>query len=202
MVNINGIKNKLEELKLLIHDTNTDIITIPETKLIPLANTPKVHNFTTVRTDKLHNSHAENTHATQTTVPASQSPQQPHAQHRVSQPAHGQTKDYHRTTNTTQAHIYNSKSEINLIIMVNINGIKNKLEELKLLIHDTNTDIITIQETKLIPLANTPKVHNFTTVLHKTGGGLITLTHYIHYNRHSFNNEYIQHRSSNGQCTH
>ena len=49
-VNINGIKNKLEELKLLIHD----IITIQETKLTPKTKTPKVHNFTTVRTDRLH----------------------------------------------------------------------------------------------------------------------------------------------------
>ena len=43
------------------------------------------------------------THATQTTVHASQSPQQPHAQHRVLRQPHKQTKDYHRTTNTTQA---------------------------------------------------------------------------------------------------
>ena len=71
------------------------------------------------------------------------------------------------------------KSEINLIIIqVNINGIK-QLEELKLLIHDTHADIITIQEIKLVPKAKTPKVHNFTTVrtdrLHKAGGGLMTL---------------------------
>ena len=56
---------------------------------------------------------------------------------------------------------------------------KNKLEELKLLIHDTHADIITIQETKLTPKAKTPKIHNFTAVrtdrLHKAGGGLITL---------------------------
>ena len=46
----------------------------------------------------------------------------------------------------------------NLITMqVNINGIKNKLEELKLLIHDTHADIITIQETKLTPKAKHPK---------------------------------------------
>ena len=46
----------------------------------------------------------------------------------------------------------NSKSERNLIILqVNINGLKSKLEELKLLIHDTHSDIITIQETKLTP---------------------------------------------------
>ena len=68
----------------------------------------------------------------------------------------------------------------NLIIQqVNINGLRNKLEELKLLIHDTHADIITIQETKLTPKAKTPKIHNFTAVrtdrLHKAGGGLITL---------------------------
>ena len=49
-----------------------------------------------------------------------------------------------------------SKSERNLIIQqVNINGLRNKLEELKLLIHDTHADIITIQETKLTPKAKT-----------------------------------------------
>ena len=90
-------------------------------------------------------------------VHASQSPQQPHPQHRVPLQPHRQTKAYHRTTNTTQAHRPSSKSERNLIILqVNINRFKNKLEELKL-----------------------PKVHNFTTVrndrLHKAGGGLITL---------------------------
>ena len=84
------------------------------------------------------------------------------------------------TTDTTQGHIPSSKCERNLIILqVNINGIKNKLEELKLLIHDTHAAIITIQETKLTLKANTPKVHKFTTVrtdrVHKAGGGLITL---------------------------
>ena len=54
-VNINGIKNKLLELKLLIHDTHAYIITIQEIKLTHKANTPKVHNFTTVRADRLHN---------------------------------------------------------------------------------------------------------------------------------------------------
>ena len=87
------------------------------------------------------------------------------------------------TTNTTQTHRPSSKSVINLIILqVNINGLKNKLEELKLLIHDPHADIITIQETKLALKVKIPKVHNFTTVrndrLHKTGGGLITLIRY------------------------
>ena len=68
-----------------------------------------------------------------------------------------------------------SKSERNLIILqVNINGLK-----LKLLIHDTHADIITIQETKLTLKAKTPKIHNFPSVrtdrLHKAGSGLITL---------------------------
>ena len=57
------------------------------------------------------------THATQTTIHASQSPQQPHAQHRVLRQPHKQTKDYHRTTNTTQTHRPSSKSERNLIIL-------------------------------------------------------------------------------------
>ena len=84
------------------------------------------------------------------------------------------------TTNTSQTHRPSSKSERNLIIQqVNIIGIKDKLEEHKLLIHDTHADIITIQETKLTPKAKTPKIHNFTAVcterLHKARGGLITL---------------------------
>ena len=52
------------------------------------------------------------------------------------------------TTDTTQWHIPSSESERKL--QVNIIGIKNKLEEHKLLIHDTHTYIITIQETKLV----------------------------------------------------
>ena len=104
--------------------------------------------------------------------------QQPHSQHRVLRQPHKQTKNYHRTT--TQTHRPSSKSERNLIILqVNINGLRNKLEELKLLIHDTHADIITIQETKLTPKAKTPRTHNFTAVrtdmLHRAGGGLITL---------------------------
>ena len=58
------------------------------------------------------------------------------------------------TTDTTQGHRPSSRSEIHLIIVqLNIKGNKNKLEELKMLIHDSHADIITIQETKLIPKA-------------------------------------------------
>ena len=89
-------------------------------------------------------------------------------------------KDDHMTTHTTQSHIPSNKSEGDLIILqVNINGIKNKLEELKLLIHITHAHIITIQETMITPKPNTPKLPTFTTVcanrLHKAGGELITL---------------------------
>ena len=48
-----------------------------------------------------------------------------------------------------------------------------------MLIQNTHADIITIQETKFTPKAETPKVHNFTTGrtdrLYTTAGGLITL---------------------------
>ena len=144
-----------------------------------ITRTPNQH-FRHPRTLTPSHSHSTHTHATQTTVHASQSPQQPRAQHRVLRQPHKQTKDYHRTTNITQTYRPSSKSERNIIILqVNINGLRNKLEELKLLIHDTHADSITIQETKLTPKAKTPKIHNFTAVrtdgLHKAGGGLITL---------------------------
>ena len=100
--------------------------------------------------------------------------------HMVPGQPHRNTKDDHKITDTTQGHRPFSKSERNLIILqVNINGFKNKLEELKLLIHDTHAYLITIQETKLTPKANTLKVHNLVNVyadrLHKACGGLITL---------------------------
>ena len=84
------------------------------------------------------------------------------------------------TANTTSIHKPSSNNERNLIILqININGINNKLEELKTLIKNTHADIITIQETKLTSKSNTPKVPTYTTVQadrpHKSGGGLITL---------------------------
>ena len=85
---------------------------------------------------------------------------------------------------------------------------KNAVKKLKLLIHDTRADIITIQETKLTPKANTPKVHNFTTGradrLQKVCGGLIPLIR----DNITFTTTGIpspintQHRTSNGQGTH
>ena len=169
-------------LTTLISRTSPVLDKPPEPRYHSYTHSPQPHH----RTPHQHCRHprtltlSQRTHATQITVHTSQSPQQPHSQHRVRRQPHKQTKDYHSTTNTTQTQRPSSKSEINLIILqVNINGLRNQLEELKLLICDTDADIITIQETKLTPTAKTPKIHNFTTVrtdrLHKAGGELITL---------------------------
>ena len=89
------------------------------------------------------------------------------------------------TANTTSIHKPSSNNERNLsILQVNINGINNKLEELKTLIKNTHADIITIQETKLTSKSNTPKVPTtvWATSPHKSGGGLITfIKHNITY---------------------
>ena len=144
----------------LIHNTSAALDTIPEPRVLPTCpalTTPHPSPTPALPSTSHHHPLPSDTHATQTTVHASQSQQPPHP-HRVPRQSHRQTKDDYMTTDTPQGHIPSSKSEINLIILqVNINGIKNKLEELKLLILDTHADIITIQETKLTPKAKTPK---------------------------------------------
>ena len=144
----------------LIHNTSAAINTILEPRVpptCPALTTPALPSTSH------HHTLSADTHTTQTTVHASQS-QQPSHPHRLPRQPHRHTKDDHMTTDTTQGHRPSSKSERNLII---------------LLIHDRHADITTIQETKLTPEANTPKVHNLTTVradrLHNAGGGLITL---------------------------
>ena len=39
---------------MIIHNTHADVIAIHETKLTHKTKTPKIHNLTTVRTDRLH----------------------------------------------------------------------------------------------------------------------------------------------------
>ena len=51
-ININGIRNKIDELKNLVHNTQPDIITIQETKLTQKTKTPKIPHYTTIRTDR------------------------------------------------------------------------------------------------------------------------------------------------------
>ena len=100
-----------------------------------------------------------------------------HRNHRIYRGYQDKLTDRPKTTTQLHTpHKASSKNERNLIILqVNINGIKNKLEKLNLLIHDTHAHIITIQETKVTPKTNTPKLPNFTTVrtdrLHKAGEG-------------------------------
>ena len=70
------------------------------------------------------------THATHATLHASQY-LYPHG---VLRQPRRQTKDDHITTDTPHGHRPSSRSEINLIILhVNINGIKNQIEEFSLL---------------------------------------------------------------------
>jgi exonuclease III len=53
-VNINGISNKKEELEGLSRDLKIDIITVQETKLSQKSRTPKIADFTAIRTDRSH----------------------------------------------------------------------------------------------------------------------------------------------------
>ena len=57
----------------------------------------------------------------------------------------------HRRQNTTQPLTDNDqpKDKNIVIVQININGIRNKIEELRKLVHSNQPDIITIQETKL-----------------------------------------------------
>ena len=118
--------------------------------------------------------------------------------HRV----HRLTKDNHLTTDTTQAHILSSKrGEKNLIMLqVNINGIKNKLEELKMLvIHDTHAYSITIQETSSLLKQKLPKYITSPPCppidCSRRGWAHHThqRQHYIHYNRQTFDHQYTKH---------
>ena len=64
------------------------------------------------------------------------------------------------------------------ILQLNANGIRSTVKELKHLIHTTQPDIITIQESKLSFASRTPQISHFTAIRtdreHKQGGGLIT----------------------------
>jgi len=51
-LNINGIRNKITELKKLIDEENIDIVTIQETKLTPTAKTPNIPNYSSIRNDR------------------------------------------------------------------------------------------------------------------------------------------------------
>ena len=105
------------------HSTNTSHKHVTFTRQNAYPRVPFIHALTattphpdpTPALPSPSHPHTITAHATQTTVHASQPPQQPHAQHRVLRQPHKQTKDYHMITNTTQTHRTSSKSERNFI---------------------------------------------------------------------------------------
>ena len=90
------------------------------------------------------------------------------------------TTAHHKQTTTRPLTNNNQPKDKNIVILqININGIRNKIEELKNLVHITQPDIITLQESKLTQKAKTPKITHYTTMRtdrqHKQGEWLITL---------------------------
>ena len=53
-LNANGIRNKIDEIQLLIKNTQTDVITIQETKFNQSHKTPNIPQLTPIRTDCTH----------------------------------------------------------------------------------------------------------------------------------------------------
>ena len=116
------------------------------------------------------------THATQTTVHASQSPQQPHSQHRVLLQPHKQTKDYHRTTNTTQTHRHSYILSANTTHNYSIPNLDyNIMERLDRrlvkfsynLLHTNNATVQSIVNCKLLLYPNSVLSENFKYLMSK-----------------------------------
>ena len=74
-----------------------------------------------------------------------------HTQNVTTTPCTDNTTSHHKQTTTAPPLSNNNqpKDKNIVILQININGIRNKIEELKNLVHSTQPDIITIQETKL-----------------------------------------------------
>ena len=136
-------------------------------------------------------------HPIQTTSRASQLTQPSHPPHRVPRQHHRQINNDHMATHNTQAKRPISKIERNRIILqVNMNGIKKKLQELKLLLQNTHAYIITIQETKLtlkqkLPkYITSPRVHRQVALYRGWAHHTRQTQHNIHYNRRTFDHYY------------
>ena len=112
-----------------------------------------------------------NTH-TQNPTPQPQPPQT-HTSHKKTQ----QRQTINPTASTTKTSNKQRFAQLR-IMQININGINNKLAELTDLIHNTNTDIVTIQETKLTTNSKTPQITGYTAIRtdrqQNKGGGLLT----------------------------
>jgi hypothetical protein len=83
------------------------------------------------------------------------------------------TSHYH-TNNKPEKHTDDTKLKI---LQININGIQNKLSELRQIIHESTPDVITVQETKLTNTSYKYNIPGYTTIRkdrkNKSGGGLI-----------------------------
>ena len=53
-LNANGIRSTVEELKHLLLTTQPDVVAVQESKLNPASRTPKISNYTAIRTDRKH----------------------------------------------------------------------------------------------------------------------------------------------------
>ena len=116
--------------------------------------------------------------------------------------AHQKQTTIHPLTNNNQP-----KDKNIVILLININGIRNKIEELKNLVHNTQLDIITIQETKLTPKAKIPKIPHHHTHRHRaqTRRGAHNTDqgrHSLHKHKHTQGHQHAQHRTTTDQNTH
>ena len=112
-------------------------------------------------------------------------------------PHHKQTTT-HPLTNNNQP-----KEKNNVILQININGIRNKIEELKKLVHSTQPDIITIQETKLTQKAKTTPPYAQTESTNKEGAHHTDQgRHNFHKHKHTQVHQHTQHRTTADQNTH
>ena len=124
------------------------------------------------------------------------------------------TTAHHQQNTTTHSQTKSQPKDTNIVILqININGIRNKIEKLKKLVHSTQPDIITIQETKQNSHINLkhqkypntpPYAHTGNTNKAGCGGGG---AHHTHQGRHNFHkhtqgNQHTQHITTTGQNTH
>ena len=118
-------------------------------------------------------------------------------------PHHKQTTTHPRTNN-------NQPKDKNIVILqITINSIRNIIEQLKNLVHSTQPDIITIQETKLTQKAKTPTIpplHHHThrqRAQTRRGGAHHTDQgrHNFHKHKHTQGHQHTQHRITTDQNT-
>ena len=119
------------------------------------------------------------------------------------------TTPHHKQTTTHPLTNNNQPKDKNIVILqININGIRNKIEELKNLVHSTQPDIITVQEIKLTQKVKTPTISHYTTIRtdreHKQGGAYHTDQglHNFHKHKHAQGHQHTQHRTTADQDIH